>query len=198
MKKKKPDTSAKKIGPYSGWANGRCIVVGITGGIAAYKVPHVVNQLKYQGADVHVILTAHGAKFVTPVTLQTLSLNPVRTEMFDAGADWKMEHIDLADRAHLVVVAPATANLLGKVAHGLADDLLSTTIMSTRAPVLLCPAMNVHMYANPIVQENIRSLKKHGYHFLDPDEGDLACGYEGKGRLPESDVILRTIQRLLK
>lgn len=212
MKKKMKE--AQKIKSYSGWASGKCVVVGITGGIAAYKIPYLVNLLKYQGADVHVILTAHGAQFVTPVTLQTLSMNPVRTEMFDAGSPrfaglprprkageagqaWKMEHIDLADRADLMVVAPATANVLGKVAHGLADDLLSTTLMSTRAPVLFCPSMNVHMYANPVVQENIARLKKRGYHVLDPEEGDLACGYQGKGRLPEPDTILLSIQSLL-
>jgi phosphopantothenoylcysteine decarboxylase/phosphopantothenate--cysteine ligase len=201
--------NAKKKEAYSGWGSGKCIVVGITGGIAAYKVPHLVHQLTYQGAEVHVVLTAAGAQFVTPLTLQTLSGHPVRTGMFESGPprgaslasggpDWTMEHIDLADRADLVVVAPATANVLAKAAHGLADDLLSTLIVSTRAPVLFCPAMNVHMYENPIVRENVAKLQSRGYRVLEPAEGDLACGYEGRGRLPEPEVILGEIKKILK
>ena len=187
----------KKVTSYSGWASGRCVVVGISGGIAAYKIPGLVNQLKYEGAEIHVIMTSHATKFITPMTLQVLSQNPVQVDMFETSDLGQIEHIDLADRADVLVVAPATANILGKVAGGIADDLLTSTIMSTTSPVLFCPAMNVHMYENQIVQENIQKLKKLKYRFVDPEVGALACGYEGRGRLADQDVMLRAIRRIL-
>ena len=172
----------------------KCILIGITGGIAAYKVPDLVSRLTKAGADVHCIMTKSAQHFVTPLTLQTISRNPVTTEMFELPKDWDVRHISLADRADMLVVVPATANVIGKVCGGIADDMLSTTIMAVQAPVLFVPAMNVHMYQNLIVQDNITRLKSYGYHFIEPETGRLACGYEGKGRLPENDVIFDGIK----
>lgn len=177
---------------------GKCIVIGITGGIAAYKIPDLVSRLVKSGAEVHVIMTSAATQFITPLTMQTISRNPVTTEMFDSPWDWDVRHISLADRADLMVVVPATANIIGKVSAGIADDILSTTIMATTAPVLFVPAMNVHMFSNRIVQDNIARLIKGGYCFMEPDTGRLACGYEGKGRLPEVDTIYDQINKLLK
>lgn len=175
----------------------KCIILGITGGIAAYKVPDLVSRLSKVGADVHVIMTESAAEFITPLTLQTISRNRVTTGLFEAPREWEVHHISLADRADLLAVVPATANVIGKVRAGIADDILTTTIMATRAPVLFAPAMNVHMYANPIVQDNIKVLSSYGYHFIEPATGLLACGYEGKGRLPETDQIFQKISDLL-
>ncbi len=171
----------------------KCIIVGVTGGIAAYKAPDLISKLVKAGVDVHIIMTESAAKFITPLTLQTISRNPVTTQMFEFPGEWEVQHISLADRADLMVVAPATANIIGKVCAGIADDILSTTIMATRAPVLFAPAMNVHMYENPIVQANIAKLSSLGCHFLEPGTGRLACGYEGKGRLPDVDIIFDKI-----
>jgi phosphopantothenoylcysteine decarboxylase / phosphopantothenate---cysteine ligase len=136
-------------------------------------------------------------EFVAPLTFQTLSGNPVATETFDLTQESEIGHINLADGADLLVIAPATANVIGKIAAGIADDLLTTVLMATQAPVLVAPAMNIHMYENPIVQENLRKLRRIGYHILEPAEGYLACGYEGKGRLPEPETIAEQAQRLL-
>ena len=143
-------------------------------------------------------MTRGAMEFVTPLTFQTLSGNPVATETFNLTQESEIGHINLADSADLFVIAPATANIIGKIANGIADDLLTTVIMATQAPVLLAPAMNIHMYENPIVQENLRKLGRVGYHLLEPAEGFLACGYEGKGRLPDPDTIAEEIQRLLR
>lgn len=175
----------------------KCIIVGVTGGIAAYKAPDLVSKLVKAGAEVHVIMTESAAEFISPLTMQTISHNPVAIRMFELPREWEVQHVSLADRADLLVVAPATANIIGKVRAGIADDLLSTTIMATRAPVLFAPAMNVHMYENRIVQDNISALETYGYRFLEPETGRLACGYEGKGRLPQVDLILRTVYNLL-
>ncbi|WP_418790500.1 bifunctional phosphopantothenoylcysteine decarboxylase/phosphopantothenate--cysteine ligase CoaBC [Phosphitispora sp. TUW77] len=177
---------------------GKCIIIGITGGIAAYKTPDLVSKLVKVGADVHVVMTAAAAKFITPLTLQTISRNPVAVDMFEIPDKWEVKHISLADKADLLAVVPATANIIGKVSAGLADDLLSTVIMATKAPVFFVPAMNVHMYENPVFQSNVKKLVSYGYSFLEPDMGRLACGYEGKGRLPEADVIFDEIEALLK
>ena len=171
------------------------IVIGITGGISAYKIPFLVRELKKKGENVFVIMTESATKFVTPLTLQTLSENPVRIGMFDLSDDWKVEHISLADKADIIAVAPATANIIGEVASGIANCLLSTTIMATRAPVLFAPAMNVNMYENPIVQENIKKLNKLGYHFVGPEEGELACKVKGKGRLADTQKIIKAIYK---
>lgn len=175
----------------------KCIILGVTGGIAAYKVPDMVSRLSKAGADVHVIMTESATEFITPLTMQTISRNQVTTGLFEAPREWEVQHISLADRADLLAVVPATANVIGKVRAGIADDILTTTIMATRAPVLFAPAMNVHMYANPIVQENITALASRGYHFIEPATGHLACGYDGKGRLPEIDQIFQKISELL-
>ncbi len=174
------------------------IIVGVTGGIACYKAVELVRLLVKDGFAVHVIMTRGAMEFVTPLTFQTLSGNPVATETFNLTQESEIGHINLADCADLFVIAPATANVIGKITAGIADDLLTTVLMATQAPVLIAPAMNIHMYENPILQENIRKLRRVGYHFMEPAEGYLACGYEGKGRLPEPETVLEEIRRLLK
>ncbi len=164
------------------------ILLGITGGIAAYKAVDLASKLTKMGAEVKTIMTTHACEFVSPITFKSITHQPVITKMFDVEAD--IEHISLADWADLVVIAPATANIIGKTASGIADDLLSTAIMATTAPVLFVPAMNIHMYENPIVQENITKLTNFGYFFMEPEFGILACGYEGKGRYPENEEIV--------
>jgi phosphopantothenoylcysteine decarboxylase/phosphopantothenate--cysteine ligase len=173
------------------------IVLGVTGGIAAYKAAELVRELVRGGAEVFVVMTRSAQAFVTPLTFQTLSGNKVATDLFSLVEESEIGHISLADRADVLVIAPATANVIGKIAGGIADDLLTTVVMAAKAPVLLAPAMNVHMWENPICQENIRKLGARGYHFLEPEAGELACGYEGKGRLPEIPAIVEEIRTLL-
>lgn len=172
------------------------ILLGITGGIAAYKAVELASKLTKMGAEVKTIMTAHACEFVSSITFKSITHQPVITKMFDIESD--IEHISLADWADLVVIAPATANIIGKTASGIADDLLSTTIMATTAPVLFVPAMNIHMYENPIVKENITKLSNLGYFFMEPEYGILACGYEGKGRYPENEEIVFHIVTYLK
>ncbi|MGH7810426.1 MAG: bifunctional phosphopantothenoylcysteine decarboxylase/phosphopantothenate--cysteine ligase CoaBC [Candidatus Binatia bacterium] len=174
------------------------IVLGVSGGIACYKAVELVRLLVQGGLGVQVIMTRGATEFVTPLTFQTLSGNPVATETFSLTQESDIGHIHLADAADLFAIAPATANMIGKIANGIADDLLTTVIMATRAPVLIAPAMNIHMFENPILQENLRKLRRVGYHVLEPAEGFLACGYEGKGRLPDPETIAEEIHRLLK
>ncbi len=169
------------------------IIVGITGGIAAYKVADVVSRLKKQNANVEVIMTENATKFVSPLTFQTLSLNPVYVEMFNEPKNYDVEHISLAERADMFLIAPATANIIGKIANGIADDLLTTTIMATKTKVLFAPAMNTNMYINPIVQGNIKFLKGLGYEFIDPGTGLLACQTYGVGRMAEPKEIVKFI-----
>lgn len=164
------------------------ILLGITGGIAAFKAVELAGKFIKCGASVKTIMTRNACEFITPLTVKSITHNAVITKMFDVEAD--IEHISLADWADIIVVAPATANIIGKVASGIADDLLSTTIMATQAPKLFVPSMNVHMFENPILQENITKLSKLGYLFMEPEEGMLACGYEGKGRFPSVDEIV--------
>jgi phosphopantothenoylcysteine decarboxylase/phosphopantothenate--cysteine ligase len=173
------------------------IVLGVCGGIAAYKAAELVRLYVKAGAEVFVVMTEAARQFVTPLTFQTLSGNPVHGELFDLIQEREIGHISLAERADLVVVAPATANLVGKVASGIADDLLTTTLMAARAPVLFAPAMNSNMWDNPIYQHNQGKLQKLGYHFLEPETGLLACGWEGKGKLPDPEVIVAETRRLL-
>ncbi|WP_224957358.1 bifunctional phosphopantothenoylcysteine decarboxylase/phosphopantothenate--cysteine ligase CoaBC [Geomonas subterranea] len=168
---------------------GKEIVLGVTGGIAVYKAVELLRLLVKAGANVHVVMTRSATEFVTPLTFQTLSKNPVHLELFNLISEEKIGHIALADRADLYIIAPATANCIGKIAHGLADDLLTTTVMATRAPVLIAPAMNVNMYQNPIYRENEARLKSLGYLFVAPACGMLACGYEGEGKLQPPEVI---------
>jgi len=173
------------------------IVFGITGSIAAYKTEDLTRQLVKEGAEVKLIMTRHATEFITPMTMQTLSCSPVFLDMFETVKDFEIAHITLADYADLLVVVPATANVIGKIASGIADDLLTTTVMATRAPILICPAMNVNMYENDIVQDKIHYLAERGFHILDPAAGELACGTSGKGRLPEVPDILEEIQSLM-
>jgi phosphopantothenoylcysteine decarboxylase/phosphopantothenate--cysteine ligase len=168
---------------------GKNIVLGVTGGIAAYKAVELLRLLVKVGASVHVVMTASAREFVTPLTFQTLSGNPVHTELFNLISEQEIGHISLADRADLFIIAPATANVIGKVAAGIADDLLTTTIMATKAPVMFAPAMNVNMYQNPFCRDNEARLRQHGYLFVAPVSGFLACGWEGEGKLADPQVI---------
>jgi len=177
---------------------GKSVVVGVCGGIAAYKVVEVVSRLKKLGADVDVIMTANAQKFVTPLTFRSLSHNPVVTDMFSEPDYWDIRHISLARKADLFIIAPATANIIGKLASGIADDMLTTTITATKAPVLIVPAMNYNMYSNAIVQQNIDKLKAIGYVFMEPDTGVMAEGSSGKGRLPEPAVIVEKAAAMLR
>ena len=177
---------------------GKTIVLGVSGGIAAYKSCELTRRLVENGAEVHVMLTKGAQQFVTPLTFQTLSGHPVHTDLFSLTQEQEIGHIALADKADLILVAPATADLLAKVAHGLCDDLLTTVICATQAPVLFAPAMNVHMWENSITQENIAKLRKHNFLFVEPDSGFLACGYTGKGRLPDADVLVAEAEKALK
>ncbi|MHB8137651.1 MAG: bifunctional phosphopantothenoylcysteine decarboxylase/phosphopantothenate--cysteine ligase CoaBC [Smithellaceae bacterium] len=173
------------------------IVLGITGGIAAYKAAELTRALIKAGAQVRVIMTKSATEFITPLTLQTLSRGQVYTDMFCPTDQYDMAHIALADFADAFVVAPATGNVIGKIASGIADDLLTTTIIAQNKPTLLCPAMNDKMLANPIVQDNIRKLKKYGYTVMDSGVGELACKTSGSGRLPEIPAIMDAIEFLL-
>ena len=174
------------------------VVLGVSGGIACYKAVELVRLLVKEQYTVQVIMTRGAMQFVTPLTFQTLSARPVATDTFNLTQESEIGHINLADSADIFVVAPATANVIGKIAAGIADDLLSTVLMATQAPVLIAPAMNIHMYENPILQENLLKLRRIGYEILEPDEGYLACGYEGKGRLPDPEAILEQIRLQLK
>lgn len=175
----------------------RTIILGVTGGIAIHKSLDLASQLVKSGASVHVVMTENATRLVKPLQFQVISRNPVLLDLFDAGSDWKPPHIDLADRADLLAIVPATANLIGKIANGIADDALSTVAVSVHCPILLAPAMNGHMYYNPFVQRNINTLKEHGLHFIEPDSGDLACGYEGTGRLNSVEAILARMRDML-
>ena len=176
---------------------GKTIVLGVTGGIAAYKAAEIVRLLVKDGATVRVIMTKNAQEFITPLTLQALSGNPVSTETFSLTQESEIGHIRLADSADLLLIAPATANVIAKLAHGLADDLLTTVLLATTAPVLVAPAMNVHMYAHSLVQENMHKLASLGYGFVEPAEGFLACGYEGKGRLADPEDIVEEARATL-
>ena len=173
---------------------GKNIVLGVTGGIAAYKACELVRALVKEGASVEVVMTQNAMEFVTPLTLQTLSGNKVATRPFDPVWESEIGHISLADRADLVVIAPATASFVGKMATGIADSLLATLVLATLAPVIVCPAMNVNMYNNIAVQDNIRKLRDRGVSIVEPSEGFLACGWEGRGRLPETEDIMSEIE----
>lgn len=175
----------------------RTIILGVTGGIAIHKSLDLASQLVKQGASVHVVMTENATRLVQPLQFQVISRNPVLLNLFDAGTDWKPPHIDLADRADLLAIVPATANIIGKLANGIADDALSTLAVSVHCPILLAPAMNGHMYQNPFVQRNLATLKTHSVHFIEPASGDLACGYEGVGRLNTVETILEGASYIL-
>ncbi|MBQ3672247.1 MAG: hypothetical protein II924_01665 [Kiritimatiellae bacterium] len=167
----------------------RKIVLGVTGSIAAYKAAELVRLFIKNGDEVHVILTPAACEFVRPLTFQTLSRNPVSVEQFAAPAEWKPEHISLADCADLVVVAPATANTLAKMRYGLADNLLTATLLATKAPIVVAPAMNTGMWESAVTQENLAALKARGVTVVEPGDGELACGVKGKGRMMEPEKI---------
>ncbi|MCI5532950.1 MAG: bifunctional phosphopantothenoylcysteine decarboxylase/phosphopantothenate--cysteine ligase CoaBC [Caecibacter massiliensis] len=170
------------------------VVLGICGGIAAFKAAHIASLLRQRGAEVKCIMTEHATKLITPLTMREISGNPVAVSMFGDTPEFNVEHIALARWADIFVIAPATANILGKVACGIADDMLSTTIMATKAPVLFVPAMNSNMYLNPVVQDNMARLKRFGYEIMEPASGHLACGIIGIGRLPEPEEIVDRIE----
>lgn len=165
------------------------IVLCVSGGIAAYKSLELLRLLTKAGADVHVVMSRSAQEFVTALSFQTLSGNPVHTELFNLIAEREIGHISLADRADLFLIVPATANIIGKIANGIADDMLSTTVMATKAPVLIAPAMNVNMFTNPIYRENEEKLRRFGYLFVPPETGALACGWEGEGKLAAVETI---------
>ena len=170
--------------------NGKNILIGISGGIACYKVCDVVSRLKKLNSDVDVIMTKSAVEFVSPLTFQTLSQNFVYVDMFKEPKTFEVEHISLAKKADIVLIAPATGNIIGKIASGIADDMLTTVIMATRAKVIFAPAMNTNMYTNPIVQGNIKKLSKLGYEFIKPGKGRLACGDYGEGKMAEPEIIV--------
>lgn len=176
---------------------GATVLLGITGGIAAYKAPSLARLLIQAGMDVHVVMTRAAGQFVTPLTLATLSGNPVRDDMWHDPYHPSVEHISLADNADIAVIAPATANCIGKIANGIADDLLSTVVMALRCPLLICPSMNVNMYRSPAVQANLKKLKNFGYHVMEPESGYLACGWTGEGRMPEPEHIADKVKSML-
>ncbi len=173
------------------------IILGVTGGIAAYKAVELVRELTKKGGRVHVVMTRNAQEFITPLTFQTLSGNPVQTDLFSLVQDSKIGHVAYADMAHVVAIVPATANIIGKVAHGIADDFLSTMIMATKSPVLFAPSMNVNMWGSAVVQQNVALLKEAGYHIIGPEEGDLACEVIGQGRLVAVKDIVEHIEDLL-
>lgn len=175
---------------------GKEIVLGITGGIAAYKAAEFVRLLVKREANVHVVMTRNAQEFITPLTFQTLSGNPVTTDLFSLIDDEKIGHIALADLAHLIVILPATANIIGKIAHGIADDFLSTMVMASKAPVLFVPSMNVNMWENKALQNNVQTLLERNYYFIEPGEGELACHWYGKGRLAELNEVMEKIEDL--
>ncbi len=176
---------------------GKKIILGVCGGIAAYKACELVRILVSKNASVHVVMSFGAQQFVTPLTFQTLSGQPCHTDTFDLTQEQEIGHIKLADEADAVVMAPATANVIAKMAHGQADDILTTVLLATKAPVLVCPSMNVNMWEHPATQANVKRIQELGYHVLDPDAGYLACGWEGKGRLPDPEKIAVALEDLL-
>jgi len=175
----------------------KTIVVGVSGGIAAYKSAELIRLLSGRGARVCVMMTRNATEFITPLTLQTLSANPVATDTFSLTQESEIGHIRLADSADAIVIAPATADLIAKAALGIADDLVTTVLLAARCPIAFAPAMNVHMYEHPTVAENLAKLRSRGVTIIEPDEGELACGYEGKGRLPDPASIVEELERML-
>ena len=173
------------------------IILGVTGGIAIHKSLDLVSQLVKQGVSIHVVMTENATRLIQPLQFQVISRNPVLLDLFDVGGEWKPPHIDLAERADLLAIVPATANVIGKIANGIADDALTTVAISTHCPILIAPAMEEHMYHNPYVKTNIEKLKSHGVEIVEPVHGDLASGHQGIGRLNTIDLILSRVTQLL-
>jgi phosphopantothenoylcysteine decarboxylase/phosphopantothenate--cysteine ligase len=174
------------------------ILLGVTASIAGYKACDIIRDLKEEGYNVNVIMTGDAKEFIAPLSLAALSRNKVYSEMFSDPSAWDIEHISLADKADLILIAPATANIIGKIACGLCDDLLTCTVLAAKAPVLIAPAMNTNMYEHKITRENIAKLKKIGYHFIGPEKGKLATEKIGIGRLSETKDIIKEVKRILK
>ena len=172
---------------------GKTIVLGVTGSIAAYKTANLASMLVKLNADVHVIMTQNATQFITPMTFETLTNNKCIVDTFDRNFNYEVKHVSLAKRGDLFMVAPCTANVIGKVAGGICDDMLTTTIMATKAPVLFAPAMNTGMWENPILQDNLQKLKHYGYHIIEPVVGRLACGDTGSGKMPSEETLLEQI-----
>lgn len=183
--------------PSMDGATGRTIILGVSGSIAAYKAADLTSRLVKRGHDVFVVLTESAAQFVGPITFQTLSRNPVTCGVFDERESWRPTHVDLADRADLFLIAPATANVIAKLANGLADDALTTLALVAQAPVLVAPAMNGKMWEHPATQQNIAVLKTRNVEILEPESGLLACGYEGFGRLRDIEQIAAKADEIL-
>lgn len=173
------------------------ILIGVCGGISCYKVIDIANILTKMGFNVNVIMTENACKFITPLIFQTLTKNEVIVNMFDKHEGFDVKHISLATKADLVLVAPATANIIGKIANGIADDMLTSTLLAAKCPILVAPAMNDNMYSNSIVQDNLKKLEKFGFHIIEPQEGSLACGTIGKGKLANKNEIINKIKELL-
>jgi phosphopantothenoylcysteine decarboxylase/phosphopantothenate--cysteine ligase len=176
----------------------KTVILGVTGSIAAYRACDMIGLIRRCGIDVHVLLTVDGARFITPLTLQTLSGNKVITDMFETPSQWQPLHTSFADMADAVLIAPATAAIIGKLAAGICDDILSCVVFATKAPVLIAPAMNGNMYRNPMVRGNIARLKKAGYRFVGPVKGRLACGSEDMGHIASSADIIDELKRILR
>ncbi len=177
--------------------DGKTIVLGVTGSIAAYKAADITSQLTKLGANVFCVMTKEAAQIIQPLPLQVLSRNPVGVDLWEEGKGWQPGHIELADKADLLLVAPATANILACFAHGLAPDLLTSIYLATPAPVMIAPAMNGKMLAHPATQANLKTLQARGHHFIEPAEGLLACGYEGRGKLAPVEEIVRRAEEFL-
>ncbi len=173
------------------------ILLGITGGIACYKAAEIARKLVKSGLEVYPVMTENAKEFITPLTFSVLTGHKTSTDMFDRDLPQNIPHISLARDTDIILIAPATANIIGKIASGIADDLLSTIVMSTKNPVILAPAMNTAMYMNKFVQKNMKSLREAGYSFVEPESGDLACGEEGIGRLADPDIIVKKILDML-
>lgn len=173
---------------------GKTIVLGVTGSIAAYKIANLASMLVKKQAEVHVIMTKNACNFITPTTFETLTGNKCLVDTFDRNFEFQVEHVALAKKADVFLIAPATANIIGKMANGICDDMLTTTVFATKAPVIISPAMNTGMWENPILQDNIAKLKKYGYSFVEPDSGRLACGDTGSGKMPAETLLLEHIE----
>lgn len=178
--------------------NQKCVVLGVTGSIAAYKSAELTSLLYKQGHEVFVVMTRDATEFITPLTLQTLSKNPVMTSFYDEKENWRPGHIQLADRANLLLIAPATAHIIAELANGLAGHPLAAIALATRAQILIAPAMNGKMWEHPATQDNVLKLRERGVEFIGPEEGMLACGYEGAGRLWKVDDIAFRAEFLLR
>lgn len=172
---------------------GKTVVLGVTGGIAAYKMPNLASALVKLGCNVQVLMTQNATQFITAVTFETLTGNKALVDTFDRNFSFQVEHIAVADQADLVMIAPATANVIAKLAHGLADDMLTTTVLACNCPKIVAPAMNTKMYENPVTQDNLNILRRYGWEVVEPASGYLACGAVGKGKLPEPEALLQVI-----